>query len=71
MKNETEAIVYKYKSQGIYHIKIKKDTIFVELKYKDIIVLSFTDYLLNTGNLTEFRRLFKNQQNYFKYGEVV
>ena len=68
--SEKEAIVYKYRSKGFYKIRILLYKYTVELFYKDKKVVEFTDELLNTGNLSEFKRTFKNQVYYFKDGEV-
>lgn len=35
LKNKQEAIVYKYKSQGVYYIKIEDKKIIADLKFTD------------------------------------
>ena len=52
MNNEQEVIVYKYKSQAVYYVKFSENKYNVELKYRDRVVLRFTDELFNSGNLT-------------------
>nr|YP_009493062.1 DNA-directed RNA polymerase [Ganoderma tsugae]AWJ63857.1 DNA-directed RNA polymerase [Ganoderma tsugae] len=71
MNNEQEAIVYKYKSQAVYYVKIEEYKYRVELKYGDRVVLKFTDELLNPGNLTEFKRTVKRHTYYFCDGDIV
>lgn len=71
MNNEQEAIVYKYKSQAVYYVKIEGNKYLAELKYRDRVVLRFTDELLNPGNLTEFKRTVKKHVYYFCDGDIV
>ena len=71
MPGELNGIIYKFKSSGVYHFKIIKHTLYVELRYKNKVVVKFQDELLNTGNLTEFKRIINNNIYYFKDGFVV
>lgn len=71
MNNEQEAIVYKYKSQGIFYVKIETNKYHVEFKFGDRVVYKFTDELLNPGNLTEFKRTVKRHVYYFCDGDIV
>lgn len=66
-----EALIFKYRSKGVYTVKINKHTLHVELKYKDKVVVKFTDILLNTGDLSEFKRRINNHTYYFKDGKVL
>uniref|UniRef100_UPI0030E2B40F DNA polymerase n=1 Tax=Daedaleopsis nitida TaxID=1140402 RepID=UPI0030E2B40F len=71
LPGEEVAIVFKSRSKGIYNVKINKQTYHVELKYKDRVVVEFQDELLNTGDLSDFKRIINNYTYYFKDGEVV
>ena len=71
LNNSREARVFKFSSLGIYDVRIELNILKVELKFKDRVVVRFTDELLNPGNLTEFKRTIKNHTYYFKDGEVI
>lgn len=71
MPNEKEGIVYKYQSTGTYYFKIERHTLHVELRYRNKVVVRFRDELLNTGNLTEFKRTVRNHTYYFRDGELL
>ena len=71
MPNEKEGIVYKYQSTGTYYFKIEGHTLHVELRYRNRVVVRFRDELLNTGNLTEFKRTVRNHTYYFRDGELL
>jgi hypothetical protein len=68
---EKEAVVYRYRSTGESDVKFNKHTAEVKLKVNGITTLSFTDELLNPGNLSTFRRTFKNQVYYFTEGNLL
>lgn len=71
MPNEIEGIVYKYKSSGIYHFKINKYKLHVELRYKNKVVVKFTDELLDKENLGTFKRTINNHTYYFEDSNVL
>nr|YP_009493134.1 hypothetical protein [Ganoderma leucocontextum]AWJ63929.1 hypothetical protein [Ganoderma leucocontextum] len=71
MNNEQEAIVYNYKSQGIFYVKIENNKYYVEFKFGDRVVYKFTDELLNPGNLTESKRIVKRHTYHFCDGDIV
>lgn len=70
LKNKQEAIIYKYKSPGVYYVKIEDNKIKADLRFKNKSVLTFTDELLNPGNLTEFKRTIGNYTYAYCDGEV-
>lgn len=71
LPGDNEVVIFKYRSKGVYNIKIDRQTLHIELKYKDKSVVKFTDELLNPGNLSEFKRTINNYVYYFKDGIVI
>ncbi len=47
----SEAIIYKKKSKGVYHVKLYETYLDVDLKINNKIVLSFKDTLNDSNNL--------------------
>jgi hypothetical protein len=63
-------IIDKKDSQALYLISVYDNYITVELKLKNKTLLSFTDTMLDKENLSTFKRTLKNQEYYFKDGEL-
>ena len=68
--NDTEAIVYKYKSKAQYHIKFNNNIMTVDYILNGKTLISFTDELLDINNLGTFKRTIKNQVIHFIDGNL-
>jgi hypothetical protein len=65
------AEVKKLTSKFSYHINILDKSLLVTLKYKDKIILEFTDEQIEKGKLNSFIRKIKNQEYIFIDGKLV
>jgi len=65
------AEVKKLTSKFSYHINILDKSLLVTLKYKDKIILEFTDEQIEKGKLNSFIRKIKNQKYIFIDGKIV
>ena len=65
------AIVHKYKSKAKYYIKIKENSLNVDLKLNGKILYQFTDTRLDKENLTYFSRKLKTHSYIYKDGNLI
>src|ERR1700679_1399628 len=70
-KNNKNTIVHKYKSKAKYYIKIKKDSLNVELKLNGQILYQFTATKLDKIDLTSFSRKLKTHSYIYKNGNLI
>jgi len=67
----TKATVYKSNSKASYHIFLYKNYQIVELKYKDALLLKFTDIMTDHNNLSSFIRKFDTQEYIFENSKII
>jgi hypothetical protein len=65
------AEVKKLTSKFSYHINILEKSLLVTLKFKDKVILEFTDEQIEKGKLNSFIRKIKNQEYIFIDGKLV
>ena len=65
------AIVQKYKSKAKYYIKIKDNSLNVDLKLNGKILYQFTDTKLDKEDLTYFSRKLKTHNYVYKNGILI
>ena len=70
IRNDKEALIFKYNSKGVYHVKFLSDRErLIQLKFKGKVQLTFTDTLLSEDPL-HFKREYGCTTIYFKNGKV-
>lgn len=69
--NDSEAIVFKFKSKAQYHVTFSKHLMTVKYVLDGKTLLEFTDELLDINNLGSFTRTINNQKIYFFKGKLA
>jgi len=69
--SDSVALVKKHNSKLNYHINILDKSFSVALKFKDKVILEFTDTLIEKGKLNSFIRKVKNQEYIFIDGNLI
>ena len=72
IRNDKEALIFKYNSKGVYHVKFLSDQErLIKLKLKGKVQLTFTDTLLSENDPLNFKREYGSTTIYFKNGKVL